>query len=585
MSKKRYSTFELREIGLSGKKIHGVIPYNSESLDLGGFREVLLPGCFSESLNNGTEIMSLWGHDRNQPLASTSNNTLIIKDRPDGLYFTIDPAPTSYGKDLLELVKNGTVRNCSFGFNPIDDKWEGGLREILKADLFEISPCVFAAYPETTLDLRKYKYNGGTNMTIREKIIDLYDHALKIKEDAEASEQRSLTPEQNREFMDIMLRYDNMDPEQFGFPRFADAGFDGVHRHITTPVNEPIKPIPDSKHENRVSHSADSEYRFSPNGKTLRDSYNRYLLDGPHALTDFEYRALQADSDIAGGFLTSPVEVSEQIIKGLDNLVFVRRLAKKVTIDKAESIGFPYLDHHVQDPTWKGELSEADLDTSMDFERRDLHPYRMALGIKVSRKLLRISKANPENIVRDSLLYKGAVVQENTFLNGTGANQPMGVFTVSDFGIGTDRDCNTGNTATQIKPDNLIECEGQLKEQYLNSPSLAWVFSRQAITRIRKMKDGEGQYLWSQGLSGRKNEILGIQYFRSEYCPSTFSANSYVGILGDFQFYYIVDALQMEIQRLIEKYALSDQDAFLMNCYCDGGPVLSDAFVRVQLGS
>ena len=45
------------EIRSVGSKIIGRIPYNSESLDLGGFKEILKPGCFSESLRSKEAIL------------------------------------------------------------------------------------------------------------------------------------------------------------------------------------------------------------------------------------------------------------------------------------------------------------------------------------------------------------------------------------------------------------------------------------------------------------------------------------------------------------------------------------------------
>jgi HK97 family phage major capsid protein len=70
----------------------------------------------------------------------------------------------------------------------------------------------------------------------------------------------------------------------------------------------------------------------------------------------------------------------------------------------------------------------------------------------------------------------------------------------------------------------------------------------------------------------------------SEYAPSTMTSALYVGILGDFSQYWIADALDMQIQRLVELYAETNQTGFIGRMESDGMPVLEEAFVRVKLG-
>jgi Phage capsid family len=61
------------------------------------------------------------------------------------------------------------------------------------------------------------------------------------------------------------------------------------------------------------------------------------------------------------------------------------------------------------------------------------------------------------------------------------------------------------------------------------------------------------------------------------------STGEYVGLLGDFSHYWIADALSMQIQRLNELYAETNQVGFIGRLETDGAPVLEEAFVRVKL--
>lgn len=187
---------------------------------------------------------------------------------------------------------------------------------------------------------------------------------------------------------------------------------------------------------------------------------------------------------------------------------------------------------------------------------------------------------DPETMVRQRLAYKFAVSEEKGFLTGNGANQPLGLFTASADGISTGRDVQTGSS-TDITADGLIDALYSLKEGYMRNAR--WMFHRDGIKRIRKLKDSQNQYLWQPGLSnGQPNTILDKPYVMSEYVPNTFTSAKYVGIVGDLSFYWIADALSMTVQRLVELYAETNQTGFIGRLETDGMPVLEEAFARLK---
>lgn len=295
-----------------------------------------------------------------------------------------------------------------------------------------------------------------------------------------------------------------------------------------------------------------------------------------------ELRALQADADTLGGYLVTPMQFVDRLIQAVDNMVYMRQWATVFPVPNADSLGAPSLDTDPADPTWTSELAIGSEDSSMAFGRRELHPHPLAKYIKVSRRLLR-AVPDVEGLVRQRLGYKFGVTMENAYLNGSGSGQPLGVFTASDDGIGTARDVSTGNTTTEIRFDGLIEAKYTLKQQYW--PRARWMFHRDGVKQIAKLKDGNGQYLWRESVRvGEPDRVLGFPVFMSEYAPSTFTTGLYVGILGDFAYYWIADALDMELQRLVELYAATNQVGFIGRMESDGMPVLAEAFVRVKLG-
>ncbi len=155
MEQRRQIPGELRVAG-DGKRIVGKIPFNSVA-DIGGFRERLAPGCFTRSLRSGRKIVALWQHDSSKPLANTESGTLRFEDKADALYFEMDLDPeSSSARDALISVRRKDVDRTSFGFTvkKNGERWDGDLRTIIDAELFEISPCTFAAYQESTLSVR-----------------------------------------------------------------------------------------------------------------------------------------------------------------------------------------------------------------------------------------------------------------------------------------------------------------------------------------------------------------------------------------------------------------------------------------------
>jgi HK97 family phage major capsid protein len=320
------------------------------------------------------------------------------------------------------------------------------------------------------------------------------------------------------------------------------------------------------------------ERLFQASTPQYRGAFGRYLRNG--TITP-ELRALQADSDIYGGYLVTPIQFVDRLIKAVDDAVYIRQWATVITVPNADSLGVPSLDNDPADATWTTELATGDEDSTMSFGNRNLHPHPLAKRIKLSRKLL-AKVPDAEALVRDRLAYKFGITWEKAGMTGSGAGEPLGVFTASSNGISTGRDVSTGNTTTSIQFDGLIEAKYTLKQQYW--ASARWLFHRDGGKQIAKLKDGNGQYLWRESVRvGEPDRVLGLPVFFSEYAPNTFTTGLYVGILGAFQHFWIADAMTFEVQRLVELYAATNQVGLIGRLESDGMPVLEEAFVRVKL--
>jgi len=129
------------------------------SHDLGGFREMIAPGAFSDALAPESDVLMLRDHNPGILLGRTKSGTLKLVDGKDGLQFSCAMPKTSQARDLSESIDRGDLDGNSFGFVTLDDSWaadESGnvVRTLKRVDLFEISPCSFPAYPATRVDVR-----------------------------------------------------------------------------------------------------------------------------------------------------------------------------------------------------------------------------------------------------------------------------------------------------------------------------------------------------------------------------------------------------------------------------------------------
>lgn len=317
-----------------------------------------------------------------------------------------------------------------------------------------------------------------------------------------------------------------------------------------------------------------------------------YFLGGRGALSPEQARALSAGNDPEGGFLVMPEKFVQQLLQEVDDAVPLRGLATMHRLTQAESLGVPTLETDLDDAAWTSEVGTGSQDDSLRFGKRELRPHPLAKRVKVSRKLLRASSMGPEAIVRERMRYRHSVALEKGYMTGDGNQKPLGLFTAGTAetgGISTARDVavSTDGTGSLVNDtggnaaDDLIDAKYTLKPQYHSRAR--WLFHRLVLKEVRKLKDGDGNYVWRPGLaSDRPDTILDIPYVLSEFAPSTFGDGDYVGMLGDFSYYWIVDALMFEVQRLVELYAEANQVGFIGRQESDGMPVMEEPFVRLQ---
>lgn len=420
---------------------------------------------------------------------------------------------------------------------------------------------------------------------LKEKRAKAIADARAITEAAEKDNKRPLTEDETRQFDQFMDDQEKLRVRIEQQTKLLNAESD---LNSSSDSQERARELSGKETTSSNSGKADSPKIRSAiailDTPEYRSAFQKYLLHGQNApLNNDEHRALSQGSNPDGGFLVPAEQMVTTLIKFIDDQVFIRQRATIHQLAKAVSLGIPSWDTDPADADWTSEVGTGSLDTAMKVGKRELSPAPLAKRVKISNTLLRNSVIPLDTLVLQRLAYKFAITEEKGFLTGNGANQPLGVFTASAAGISTGRDVATDNATTAPTFDGLKNAKYSIKAGYWSR--LAWIFHRDCIKILAKIKDGEGRYIWQDGVVGSEPDtLMGFPVNVSEYAPNTFTTGLYVGILGDFSLYHIADSLSMSVQKLIELYAEANQTGFIGRLETDGMPVLEEGFARVKLG-
>ena len=183
-----YRSYDMMDAKVDKEKriIQGrAVVYNSMSNELrtsngDKFKEIIQPGALSLSLERN-DILAFKEHNPEMLLGRKSAGTLMLEDRNDGLYVTINVPETSYGEDTLISAMRGDLKGFSFGFNnPKTKSYSRSgekIREISSMNLREVSVVANPAYSETSLNVRSEDFVEETKEPTERSVV--IDAALK----------------------------------------------------------------------------------------------------------------------------------------------------------------------------------------------------------------------------------------------------------------------------------------------------------------------------------------------------------------------------------------------------------------------
>lgn len=193
-------------------------------------------------------------------------------------------------------------------------------------------------------------------------------------------------------------------------------------------------------------------------------------------------------------------------------------------------------------------ISDSDLN---NLKLLKIEAYESVTKVLVSRRTLQDAGLDVSAYVANKAGDRMGRGFNNLYVNGTGGNQPEGILNapISTDGdgtraFGTLQNFVTGNATgfAAATSDNLVDMVMSLKSRY--EANAQWFLNKFTLGEIRKLKDGQGNYLWQPDFTKlASSTLLGYSIARFEDMPSL-GAGSKSILFGDMrQGYHVINRL------------------------------------------
>ncbi|UOK70265.1 phage major capsid protein [Ancylobacter polymorphus] len=279
-----------------------------------------------------------------------------------------------------------------------------------------------------------------------------------------------------------------------------------------------------------------------PEPSVERKAFAAYLRHGKEAPAE-ELKTLTVSSDPQGGYL-APDEMSTEFLRDLVEYSPMRSVAS-IRSTGAPNVIYPTRTG-ITNARWKGE-TQAQEGSEPAFGQAEIAVKEVNTYVDISNQLIADSAGAVETEVRLALAEDFGQKEGLAFVSGNGALEPEGVMTHAGIAY------TANGHATELKADALISLLYAMPATYRNAGS--WAMNGTTLATIRKLKDGQSNYLWSPSYqAGQPETILGRPVVEMVDMPDL-ADGSFPIIYADFSGYRIVDRVGLSI--LVNPYLLA----------------------------
>jgi len=260
--------------------------------------------------------------------------------------------------------------------------------------------------------------------------------------------------------------------------------------------------------------------------------------DGLRGL-ELEGKALSTSVNSDGGYLVDP-QTSETIKSVLNATASIRAIAQVVNV---EATSYDVLvDHTDLAAGWAAETASATETDTPQIDRVTIPLHELSALPKASQRLLDDSAFDIESWLAQRIADKFARAEAAAFVTGDGNDKPTGFLTHPKVDNDSWSWGSLGYVASgsegSTDADPIVDLVYALGAEYRANAS--FVMNSKTAGTVRKLKDADGRFLWSDGLaSGEPARLMGYPVLVCEDMPDP-EADSYSIALGDFGAGYTV---------------------------------------------
>jgi len=358
--------------------------------------------------------------------------------------------------------------------------------------------------------------------------------------------------------------YERMEQEivDLGHEIERQERIEAFERELNAHVGSPITSRPESAQKaDKKSGRASDEYRKAF-WNHLRRRENAPELRN----------ALQVGTDTEGGYLV-PDEFEHTLVTALEDENLFRSIAKIIQTASG--------DRKIPISASKGEAAWIDEEGTYpesddSFGQVTISAYKLGTIIKVSEELINDSVFDIESYIATEFARRIGAKEEAAFFTGDGSGKPLGILAATG---GAQIGVNAAS-ATALNADEVIDLYYALRSPYRKNA--VWVTNDATVKALRKLKDGNGQYIWQPSLTaGTPDTILSRPVKTSAYMPEI-AGGAKTLAFGDFSYYWIADRQGRTFKRLGELFAPTGQVGFLGSQRVDGRLILGEAVKVLQ---
>ncbi len=202
-------------------------------------------------------------------------------------------------------------------------------------------------------------------------------------------------------------------------------------------------------------------------------------------------------------------------------------------------------------------------DVTDDFSRIPVAGHKIASLAKAPYEFICDSAFDVEDYMTKRMSRSFARTEDRAFVCGTGIKEPTGLLHGTDGAV-------TAKTVDSISYDDCMDLFFSVKKEYRKNG--VWMMNDMTALMLRKLKDGDGNYLWNQS----DNTILGKHVEICDEMPDAEGGNKPL-LFGDLSYYWIVDRTPVMVKALRELFAQNGQIGYLFQERLDGKLIRSDA--------